>query len=511
MLPAPTQRWTTVASLLLLAAFVAFGLYRVNTPGIYQDEAIFTYASYPEWGAPVYRSAPGFNGQPVMMMTYSGALKGWLWRPLLAVVEPSAFWLRFPALLLGALSLGLAFLSARQTLGATAALAGLALAVTDPTIFWTTRIDWGPVVFQRLGVAGGVWLLLTAHRCKNRLYALAAGLLFGLAIWDKLSFLWLLLSLGVAATVAIPWKTLWPWALRNAAPVALGLLIGAAPYLSYRLSTDDPSTPVSFEIHAEHYQLKGEVASTTYDGTVIQGWATDIADSAKVAAGHNVFLYLLSLAALPLLRGRSTSRSAAFPAIFWLLSWTITFSLEGAEKVHHTALSYPAPHYLAGAVFAILWSRAKWTPYVLAALLGLACANNLRTTHAPYAQWAENGAKPTFSEAIYTLHDELKSRGIHRTAATHWGINVPLGYLAAGQLETHDVYSAGNTAAARIYLDWVRSLPGKTAVIAYSPSQALYTPIPPLLSESAEPPTFTVEDKFGREVYRVRLIDNPAP
>ena len=81
--------------------FLLVGCIFVNYAGIQTDEALFAAPLFRSWQ---FFSIPiGPYNLPVMNMSYNGALKTWLYAPiLLSAARPSAALIRVPAILMGA-------------------------------------------------------------------------------------------------------------------------------------------------------------------------------------------------------------------------------------------------------------------------------------------------------------------------------------------------------------------------------------------------------------------------
>ena len=92
----------------------------------------------------------------MMLMTYVGAVKSYIWKPFVRNLGPSAATVRIPAVLIGGLTIWLFYLLMKRLAGLRAALTGAALLATDATYIITTRWDWGPVALQHLFTVGGV-------------------------------------------------------------------------------------------------------------------------------------------------------------------------------------------------------------------------------------------------------------------------------------------------------------------------------------------------------------------
>src|SRR5437868_15419034 len=90
--------------LLLCILFVMLGLIFIPYLGIQQDEAMFATAFFlPDQAAVSHIAIARFGFiAPLMLMSYVGALKSWLYAPLLHFLPPSVYVLRIPVLLIAA-------------------------------------------------------------------------------------------------------------------------------------------------------------------------------------------------------------------------------------------------------------------------------------------------------------------------------------------------------------------------------------------------------------------------
>src|SRR6202012_4294241 len=79
---------------------------------------------------------------PLMVVSYTGALKTWLYAGLLAVLEPSPWTVRIPTLLAGAVTIWLTWSWMRRA-GTGTRAAGIAtiLLATDTSYLMTTTFD----------------------------------------------------------------------------------------------------------------------------------------------------------------------------------------------------------------------------------------------------------------------------------------------------------------------------------------------------------------------------------
>src|SRR5262249_48478026 len=111
---------------ILCIFFVLAGNLFIPYLGIENDEALFAQGLYHPRGE-LYSLHIGRSHVPIMLMSYVGALKSWIYGPILKAFGISLRTLRQPMLLAGAVSIWLFFLLLRRIAGNRAALIGCAL------------------------------------------------------------------------------------------------------------------------------------------------------------------------------------------------------------------------------------------------------------------------------------------------------------------------------------------------------------------------------------------------
>jgi hypothetical protein len=112
------------------AAFVAAGMLFVPRLGIEADEAIVANGLY-NHGQAWYSWKIAGAEVPVMLISYLGALKTWLYKGIFLFAAPRPVVLRLPMLLFAAASLWLFFELLDRTIGHCAAWIGTLLLATD--------------------------------------------------------------------------------------------------------------------------------------------------------------------------------------------------------------------------------------------------------------------------------------------------------------------------------------------------------------------------------------------
>src|SRR5579862_8830973 len=142
---ATMKAWNT--RLLLLAVFAGFlslGLLFITRMGIEVDEALDAVIVYLP-GSARYSWTIGSHLVPVMLLSYLGALKTWIYYFVFKVASPRPLTLRLPTLVLAGLTLWIFFRLLDEAVGRRAAWIGIALLATDTSFLMLNAAAFGPV------------------------------------------------------------------------------------------------------------------------------------------------------------------------------------------------------------------------------------------------------------------------------------------------------------------------------------------------------------------------------
>ena len=534
--PAQTPRWARFAACGLIGLFVALGSLWISRPGLYYDETLFIQASWARDDVPIAYTIH-WRGRPValMLISYLGALKGWLYAPLLAALEPSAALVRAPALAMGAAALGFFYLFARRAFGWQAGLAALALAATDPIYLFTTRLDWGPVAIQRLCLAAGCFAVLRWWQKRRGRDLFWGAFAFGVGVFDKATFLWLLAAMAAAAVVVFPravWRSLRP---RAAAIVLAGLLLGSAPFLYYcwkwpgetfRRQREDPAR------YAE--KLRG--VQYALEGTILVGWLSRDPDASPApppdALARLVFAVVprrpavetlllpacvAAVLILPGLAWHPWARGMLFLLVFLILVVAQMLPVANAGAAHHLALLVPFPHLLAAAGLA--GARARLDPWfrraggtVFAAIVLVIAAANLRGVAHHYYRILAFGGGSGWSEAIYSLHDSLQRSRAERIFLLDWGMINQLRLLSRDRLPVVEAPQPQGPADTAPYLEEWLSRPNVLFVKPAPDEAPAFPQVTAAFRAALERRGLraevleTVRDLRGRGVYEILVV-----
>ena len=402
--------------------FVLLGSAFIPYVGIQTDEAL---VADPIFGsiAKEFRIRIFHHNIPLMLMDYIGALKSWLYWPIFGIFRPSPQSLRWPVLILGAVTIWLSYLLLNRIAGARAALAGCLLLATDTMFLLTTEFDWGPVAIQHLMLVTACLLLL--RFAKTGLVKCLFGGFFalGLGLWDKALFTWVIGGLAVAALAVFPREVLRRLSLRNLGVALAGLLLGASPLLIFNARNHWPTIREHASLSTENIAQKAEVLKSTVNGSGLFGYMVGGPEH------HNLLLValLLSLATAPLW-GKSR-RAILFALVFLAATWVqMALTANAGGSVHHAVLLWPFPQFVI--TLALAEASRRW-PAAFIALVSILCAANLFLTSQYLASLIREGPMVTFTDAIYALSDSLAGE-TRDVIVMDWDIYDPLLLLRGG-------------------------------------------------------------------------------
>ena len=475
-----------------LALYLALAAPQLDLPGLHYDEAL-------EAAAP---AALLLNGQsvaivnngalrwgdlrlPLMVQNHIGAVQVYAAMPFVALLGPTTVALRTMTVLVGGVTLAAMYMFVAQVYGRTAAgAAALWLAAFPSFVFWSRQgvfvTNLAPCFAACAFASGARW-----WRVRGVGMAAATGLLAGLAVWSKLSALWLVNGTLVwAALVALAgsrqpttdnrrWQ--WQWLATLG-----GFLLGILPVILYNLLTGFAT-----------FRAVGGSAATTYLGTsnldVLANLATRFGQFADVLASGAHLWYLggpfpnrwalLSVlaalavigCALVLRRGRGWQRmlfmptlvlaciaqscftiSALWPTHFAIAVWLPavivgmavgTFGNGRPTTDHRPPTTDGAPNRAGfrvqgsgvGVRWSVVSSRLAW------ATLLLIVATQALTSRAYLDAERVTGGFAFHSTAIADVSRFLATRP-EPVVALDWGIAAPIEYLTDGTKRVEEFY-----------------------------------------------------------------------
>jgi hypothetical protein len=426
--------------------------------GIEDDEALFAQGIYPP-RVELYSVHIGRSQIPIMLMSYLGALKSNILRPIVVTFGPNVYAVREPMLLAGVASLWLFFLLLRRIAGSRAAYIGCALLAFDSLYLLTSAFDWGPVALQHLLIGGGVLLFARFFDKRGAGALFGSAFLFGLAIWDKALATWMLSGLALGAIVTFPRQIVQIVTAKRVGIAVLGFCLGASPLIAYNLSSNWGTFEGNFQKNTADLRGKAVFLAKTFSGDGLFGWMTEdqwrtpqpaaprtAAERASAAISaffgrphHSLFLYtfLLSLLVAPF-AGWTRIRLILLALIAMTVAWfQMAINQNTGGTVHHTILLWPLPQFIVAislSAFADRFGRAGIRAVAVATAITVFSSAVVMNEY--FIDAVRNGGAKSWTDAIYSLARYLRQQPSSKGTmfSLDWGIDDQLRLLERGKL-----------------------------------------------------------------------------
>lgn len=468
---------------LVLLLFLALGAYQLHLPGLHYDEAKEAGLNAMELvtGQPLtlFREAGLKLGPwqvPLMVQDYIGALNVWLAVPFLALGGVNVVALRWLPLLLGGLTLLLVWRVGRLLEGPLGALIASALLAVNPSfVFWSRQgifvTNLTALLFMASLFTGLRWW--AGRRGADLCWT---GLFWGLGIYAKLLFGWVVGAMGVAALGAWAGIRLSRRAHRQgrARPVlasaqqrwmwpvaAVCVLLPLIPLLLFNLQTEGTLRAVLANLGRSYYGVDnraywpnllvrlGQVRTLLrgdhlwyLGGVFANRWAPFLAGGLVVAA------VVAGVAGLAGARGALVGeRWAVFVPVGLLILMVAqsAFTVSDLFITHYVVLLPLIP--LAGGLAAVTLLAAcrrrlsRWlTAGVWLAVLWWGGAD-LWSTARYHQALTQSGGHASHSSAIADLSGYLgQQTGLAPVVVLDWGMAAQVRFLTAGQVSPIEVF-----------------------------------------------------------------------
>jgi hypothetical protein len=438
-----------------LGAWLALGLLAfalagrdLSEPGLYYDEVIQAEAArefLDPNGSP--QRIPGASSArllgrwlPVFTQPYMGALKSQLLIPGFALFGASAESLRAITLVWGLVGLLFAMLFAWRLLGLRAALLSGALLAVDPSFLFVSRHDWGSFALALLLRCAGMLLLLIGwRRARGGALLFAAGLCFGLGLYNKIDFAAPLAAAALALVMAAPRAV--AESLRapgRLLPIAAGLLLGVAPLLA-ELGTALQVTQSAAAADAGLWQEKLAALLSTLDGSYFDrlmragGSFERMFEAPDPAAGPFLLIYALALGGLAVRLARRWEPATVFVLAAAVLSSLGILAIPRAVRIHHVLGAWPFPQYVVTlGILALAGSRGQARRAAAAAVAAIVLGGGAWASLRTLDTIQRSHGKGRWSDATGQLARELAAEPGVVAVALDWGLRAQIRFLDRG-------------------------------------------------------------------------------
>jgi hypothetical protein len=450
-----SSRAETVIVVVCLVVFLFFAAAWIHLPGPQMDEFLHVPVVL-RWLRPttLYHVQLGRHTVPLMVMSYVGALKGWLLSFWFLLIPRGVPGYRLLFIVAGLVTLWLTYRFTRRYWGRPVSLLLVGLLATDPSFVHSTRLDYGPVAVMQLLKMAALWVFPRSP--------VAACFLLGLGVWDKANFVWFVAGLGATLVLLFPRDIL--GRLRQLPLAAVAFLLGASPFLAFNLTQRAQTWQERGQFEIRWFKLLQ--AQGTLNGDFMSALAGEDHLDTSPPAHDLVFPKLanvmyplgrlrqtillpllgLSLLLLPLNLAIGSARALLFPLLVTILTYACMFvTFDGGSSVHHVIMVYPFPLLFLAASFwtpAARWPRLSLIPVALTAAAILV---NLSVNARHLAIYTRTGGTGGFSDASYRLYHFIEQQPGRKLYALDWGFSNPLIFLGARQnLFVYDLFFSLN-------------------------------------------------------------------
>jgi 4-amino-4-deoxy-L-arabinose transferase-like glycosyltransferase len=411
--------------------------------GFQGDEVAFVYSLWhPETSM---ASISIFHHRmPLMMMSYLGSLKSWIFTPIFRLFGVSEWSVRVPAILLASATILLGGLLIRRSGGRLAAVLFIWLLSTDIIFLLTAVFDWGPVVIQNLLLVAGILSFATGWSNRRNWMLFAGGLLFGMALWDKALFFWNLTGMIAALLLVNPRALFQAFTGIRFWLAVVGLMIGASPLLRFNVLNDAATLKDNTRLALNEIAPKADYLKLTLEGTLAENpfadeqyqvpeqrkswfdktFAAWVTQKPIVLPSWRWWLLLSALPIGLLLGSASQRRWILFFAISAGVSWFQSALTVGAgHSIHHSVLIWPLLYSaIALSLSAIAHVKAKYSTPCVLVVIGIFLVRGVLMMGFTYENMRSSARVTQWTDADKVLGEQLLRRGLHRALCADWGI-----------------------------------------------------------------------------------------
>jgi len=514
--------WTQRGLIAVAVAFVAAGMLFVPRLGVEADEAMVANGIYAH-GSPWYSWKLGNAEVPVMLISYLGALKTWFYKGVFLFAAPRPIVLRLPMLLFAATSLWLFFELLDRTIGRRAAWIGTLLLATDTSYLLLNTADYGPVTLQFVFKLAALVLLIRFHQKARKKELAWAFFLFGLGMWDKAIFAWVLFGLAIAAIVVFPRDLRKQLTGPNIAVAGLAMLAGALPLVIYNIARPLETLRSNARLSQMELPHKTDILEQTMDGYVMFGFLTAVDpgpqpgepkhwyQSLSLAmsrwTGHPhrnamVWAAIAPVLALAFLWKWLWNSQARAPILFGLIACAATWlpmvlTAGAGGAAHHAILLWPF-HLLP---IAAVLARIPAAPAAL--VTALLCGSNVAVTNQYYADLIRNGPTVRWTDAMDPLERYLTDLHPRQIVAADWGFMETMNLLSEGALPMVYADASSDQAVNALLRDPQNVFVAHSPGLAYLPEERVALENAAQRENYQEETLTTIHDRNGRPTFDV--------
>ncbi|MCB1043915.1 MAG: hypothetical protein KDC35_13310 [Acidobacteria bacterium] len=326
------------------------------------------------------------------VMPYMGAMKAYLFAPLLRFFEPSIWLLRMPSLIL---AIVVVWLFSTVTHPACRARFSW-LYATDPTVILLAVFDWGPTTLMTLLKTVFLWMFLkSSANARGPLLAVIAIL----GLYDKSNFVWFLLAMAFAVMVHQPWRRRMIVLVGHTSPWVI--LLTALTFTCMSVYLLWPSLDPTLLLQGGDVDVgrRFVVIGETFTGSAL---AHQLLDCQLPLLGMKGLILVAAMVA-------AVKRPVRDPHLLWGAVVLVLFlATERGKGPHHVFMAYPFPLLIAAHV----WGKRMTL---------LCVAMNLSILTCFYGHMRQGDIRQTWDPALLEAIQYVREQDLPMVAGD-WGI-----------------------------------------------------------------------------------------
>jgi hypothetical protein len=447
----------------IIGSYFFLATARLDMPGLYYDECIFVNAAIGGTsGAFIHKVVLGV---PVMIMSYIGALKSFLYYPVFYYFGVSPITIRLPIIIFSSATIVFSFLLGNRLFGRFGALLLAGLLATDPAFVYNIRLDFGPVALMLLFKMAGLYFFFEylATRRTRFVCLLALSLLLG--FYDKLNFIWFIVAFFMSAALVYG-RELYAVFLGNRKALSSLLILFLVCMTIGFFALVLPALSNPSGMPQQSISDKILYISNIFYSTMGGSWPfTAVFDRDNIPRTFAIYLVFSVAAALLSslwFRFGRTIKEEGRPEDkviwFFLLLFVIVFleilCTKQAGGPHHLMMLYPLHYLILFAGLRFLWT---FLPERFASLGVSGCllmyvvviAGQLYADNIYISAFRDKRQfTPAWDPAIYRLSDFLEKSGADSVVCADWGLQTQLFSLA--QTANRNKYEEGSGVLKRV-------------------------------------------------------------
>jgi hypothetical protein len=172
----------------LISIYFILSLVKIDALGVQYDEILFGNAARGIIDNSFIKYS--IKGFPILLMSYLGALKAYLYYLIFKIFGVSVLSVRLPMVILSAISLWILFEGVKRYFDEMTALTALVIMVFDCSFINYTRFDVGPSAIEHFCKAMSLFFFIMLLKKDSFKFIIIVMFFMGIGLFNKLNFIW---------------------------------------------------------------------------------------------------------------------------------------------------------------------------------------------------------------------------------------------------------------------------------------------------------------------------------